>query len=234
MQSSLTWKNFTLGMTFDWRHGGQFVSQTFRYMNDDQLTEYWANKTVTPGVAGGPSDELRNWVVQNASTLITPERVYPIGGPTPETGGFPESSNMPFPGTKDGVFYPGVFGEMGSDGRFTLYQENLGNPGTIFEPWGGSNLWSVGSYAVFDADYLKLREISLSYDLPKAWVKKAKLDNAYVSIYSRNIMLWTKSGFGVDPERAFQPSGSGLFQGVERYNVSPWIVPVGFKVGFTF
>jgi TonB-linked SusC/RagA family outer membrane protein len=234
LQSSLTWKGFTLGMTFDWRHGGQFVSQTFRYMNDDQLTQYWADKTVTPGVAGGPSDELRNWVVQNASTLITPERVYPIGGPTPETGGFPESSNMPFPGTKDGVFYPGVFGEMGSDGKFTLYQENLGNPGTIFEPWGASNLWSVGSYAVFDADYLKLREISLSYELPKAWVKKAKLDNAYVSIYSRNIMLWTKSGFGVDPERAFQPSGSGMFQGVERYNVSPWIVPVGFKVGFTF
>lgn len=234
LQSSLTWKNFTLGMTFDWRHGGQFVSQTFRYMNDDMLTEYWANKTVTPGVTGGPSQELRDWVVKNASTLITPERVYPIGGPTPETGGFPESANMPYPGLKDGVFYPGVFGEMGSDGRFILYQENLGNPGTIFEPWGASNLWSVGSYAVFDADYLKLREISLSYDLPKAWVKKVKMDNAYIGLYSRNIMLWTKSGFGVDPERAFQPSGSGLFQGVERYNVSPWIVPVGFKVGFTF
>jgi TonB-linked SusC/RagA family outer membrane protein len=234
LQSSLTWKNFTLGMTFDWRHGGQFVSQTFRYMNDDQLTQYWADKTVTPGVAGGPSEALRDWVVQNASTLITPERVYPIGGPTPETGGFPESSNMPFPGLMDGVFYPGVFGEMGSDGRFILYQENLGNPGTIFEPWGASNLWSVGSYAVFDADYLKLREISLSYDLPRAWVKKAKLENAYIGIYSRNIMLWTKKGFGVDPERAFQPSGAGLFQGVERYNVSPWIVPVGFKVGFTF
>jgi TonB-linked SusC/RagA family outer membrane protein len=234
LQSSLTWKNFTLGMTFDWRHGGQFVSQTFRYMNDDQLTQYWADKTVTPGVAGGPSEALRDWVVQNASTLITPERVYPIGGPTPETGGFPESSNMPFPGLMDGVFYPGVFGEMGSDGRFILYQENLGNPGTIFEPWGASNLWSVGSYAVFDADYLKLREILLSYDLPRAWVKKAKLENAYIGIYSRNIMLWTKKGFGVDPERAFQPSGAGLFQGVERYNVSPWIVPVGFKVGFTF
>jgi TonB-linked SusC/RagA family outer membrane protein len=234
MQSSLKWKNFTLGMTFDWRHGGQFVSQTFRYMNDDMLTQYWADKTVTPGVAGGASEGLRDWVVKNAATLITPDRVYPIGGPTPATGGFPESSNMPFPGNQDGVFYPGVFGEMGTDGKFTLYQENLGNPGTIFEPWGASNVWSVGSYAVFDADYLKLREISLSYDLPKAWVKRAKMDNAYISVYSRNIMLWTKSGFGVDPERAFQPSGGGLLQGVERYNVSPWIVPVGFKVGFTF
>lgn len=234
LQSSLTWKNFTLGMTFDWRHGGQFVSQTFRYMNDDMLTEYWANKTVTPGVAGGPSEELRNWVVQNASTLVTADLVYPIGGPTPETGGFPQSPGMAFPGNMDGTFYPGVFGEMSADGHFTLYQENLGNPGTIFQPWGASNLWSVGSYAVFDADYLKLREVSLSYNLPREWAKKVKLDNAYIAVYSRNIMLWTKKGFGVDPERAYQPSGGGLFQGVERYNVTPWIVPIGFKVGFTF
>lgn len=234
LQSTLTWKNFSLSVTFDWRHGGQFVSQTSRYMNDDMVTAWWASKIVTPGVTGGPSQELRDWVVANANSLIYPDRVYPIGGPTPETGGFPESQIMPFPGNMDGVFFPGVFGEMGSDGRFTLYQENLGNPGTIFEPWGASNPWSVGTYAVYDADYLKLREISLSYNIPTSWVKKLKMDNAYFSVYSRNIMVWTKSGFGIDPERAFQPSGNGLFQGVERYNVSPWMVPVGFKLGITF
>ncbi len=40
---------------------------------------------------------------------------------------------------------------------------------------------------------------------------------------------------GVDPERAFQAEGNGGFsQGVERYNVNPWVIPIGFKVGFTF
>jgi hypothetical protein len=87
---------------------------------------------------------------------------------------------------------------------------------------------------VYDADYIKLREISLSYNLPTSWLKMLKMDNAYISVYSRNIMLWTPNGFGVDPERAFQPSGNGLLQGVERYNVSPWMVPVGFKLGVTF
>jgi TonB-linked SusC/RagA family outer membrane protein len=235
MQSTLTWKNFSLSATFDWRHGGQFVSQTSRYMNDDLLTAWWASKVVTPGVSGGEaSQELRDWVVANANTLIYPDRVYPVGGPTPETGGFPESDIMPFPGNKDGVFFPGVFGETDGDGHFILYQENLGNPGTIFEPWGSSNPWAVGTYAVYDADYIKLREISLTYNLPSSWLKMVKMDNAYISVYSRNIMVWTKSGFGVDPERAFQPSGNGLFQGVERYNVSPWIIPVGFKLGVTF
>jgi hypothetical protein len=128
-----------------------------------------------------------------------------------------------------------VFGETDENGHFTLYQENLGNPGTIFEPWGGSNPWAVGTYAVYDADYIKLREISLTYNLPSSWLKAVKMDNAYIAVYSRNIMLWTKSGFGVDPERAFQPTGNGnLLQGVERYNVSPWMVPVGFKLGVTF
>jgi hypothetical protein len=57
-----------------------------------------------------------------------------------------------------------------------------------------------------------------------------------ISIYSRNIMLWTKdSDLGIDPERAFQAEASGGFsQGVERFNVNPWVVPIGFKVGVTF
>jgi hypothetical protein len=56
------------------------------------------------------------------------------------------------------------------------------------------------------------------------------------SVYSRNILIWTKDAkLGVDPERAYQAEGSGRFsQGVERFNAEPWVVPVGFKVGFTF
>ena len=62
-----------------------------------------------------------------------------------------------------------------------------------------------------------------------------KMENFNVSIYSKNIMLWTKdSSFGVDPERAYQSAGSGFSQGVERFNVNPWLIPVGFKLQFTF
>jgi hypothetical protein len=50
-------------------------------------------------------------------------------------------------------------------------------------------------------------------------------------------MIWTKNaGLGIDPERAYQSGGSnsGFKQGVERYNAEPWVIPVGFKIGFTF
>ena len=61
------------------------------------------------------------------------------------------------------------------------------------------------------------------------------MEDINVSVYSRNIILWTKdSGFGIDPERAYQPDNGRLLQGLERFNVNPWVIPIGFKVGFTF
>ena len=119
------------------------------------------------------------------------------------------------------------------DGNFILEHENLGNDGTIFLPYVVSYPWDIGSANMFDADYIKLREIALSYTLPSNVSDRIGMLDVYFSIYSRNIMLWTKdSDLGVDPERAFQAERYGGFrQGVERYNVNPWVIPIGFKVG---
>ena len=233
LQSSLSYKNFTLNMTFDWRSGGQYVSQTYHYMMVN--TQTWLDELVHPGDLGGAaSQELRDWVVTNADQLLLADDLRPVGGPTPEYGGFPES----FSGIEvyDATFAPGVMGYHDDDGNFILEHENLGNEGTIFLPYIVSYPWDIGRANMFDADYIKLREVSLSYSLSNDFTKRIKVQDINFSIYSRNIMIWTKnSGFGVDPERAFQAEGGGGFsQGVERYNVNPWVIPVGFKLGFTF
>ena len=237
MQAALSWKNFSINMTFDWRYGGQYVSQTYRYMTEDMVTNHWFEHLVYPGVYNpenpGPSQELRDWVVDNADQLIYADRLYPVGGPTPEYGGFPEQ----WSGTKvyDGTFVPGVIGTYDENGKFILERENLGGEGTVFLPYSVSYPWDIGEANVFDADYIKLREISLSYRVPKNIVQLINVEDINISVYSRNIILWTKdSGFGIDPERAYQPDGGRLLQGLERYNVNPWVVPIGFKVGFTF
>ena len=94
---------------------------------------------------------------------------------------------------------------------------------------------------MFDADFVKLREVSLGYQLPATFADRIGMQNAVVSVYSRNIMLWTKdSNFGIDPERAFQAEsstgnrGTQFKQGIERYNVDPWVMPIGFKLDLTF
>jgi TonB-linked SusC/RagA family outer membrane protein len=235
LQSSLSYKNFTLDMTMDWRSGGQYVSQTFRYMSESVLTQTWLDELVHPGDLGGaPSQELRDWVVENEDRLLLGDKLRPVGGPTPEYGGFPES----FSGNTvyDGTFAPGVTGTHDASGNFILESENLGNEGTVFLPYVVSYPWDIGRANMFDADYIKLREVSLSYRLPNDLTEKLGMQAVNVSIYSRNIMLWTKdSDLGIDPERAFQAEASGGFsQGVERFNVNPWVVPIGFKVGVTF
>ncbi len=224
-------------MTFDWRSGGQYVSQTWRYMTEDAVSNTWQEQLVVPptGLGGQPSQALRDWVVANADQLIYSENPRPVGGPTPDFGGFYTDYYTGI-GASDGVFAPGVYGHYDDNGKFILEKENLGNPGTEIRPFVASNPWDIGSVSTLDADYIKLREISLNYNLPDKYSKKLGMQNVNFSIYSRNIMLWTKNaGMGIDPERAYQSSDGGRFkQGVERYNAEPWVIPLGFKIGFSF
>jgi TonB-linked SusC/RagA family outer membrane protein len=235
MQTSLSWKNFTLSMTFDWRSGGQYVSQTWRYLSEDKENGAWLDRLANPGELGGKaSSELRNWVVANADKLLFMDRPVPVGGPTPEYGGFPES----YSGTTvyDGFFAPGVIENIDKNGNFLGYVENLGGEGTNFLPSALNYPWDIGESNLFDADYIKLREVSLGYQLPNRIAQRWGMTDINFSVYSRNIILWTKaSALGVDPERAFQAESGGKFnQGVERYNVEPWAVPIGFKLSFSF
>ncbi|NOR74644.1 MAG: SusC/RagA family TonB-linked outer membrane protein [Draconibacterium sp.] len=236
LQSSLSYKQFSLNMTFDWRSGGQFNSGTWRRLTDGVLNNVWLDEMNHPGELGGePSTELRDWIVANSDNLINvPDgELRPVGGPSPEYGGFPEG----FSGrtVHDAHFWPGVTEEFDNDGEFIGYKENLGDEGTVFLPYVVGYSWENGAVDVFDADYIKLREISLSYRLQNRITQEWGIQDVNFSIYSRNIMLWTKdSELGIDPERAFQSSGSGFNQGAEQWNAQPWIVPVGFKIGFTF
>lgn len=220
--TSLKYKNWTLSMLFDWRKGGQFVSQTHRYYESDLQGDRWLNKVYDLSDVG----DIPAYILANEGEFLSPEgEFYPlVGGPTAELGGFP------FDGLNDGVFLPGVIGHYDDNGNFVMEQENIGGPGTQYHSYGDNYPWSFTKASTFDADYLKLREISLGYSIPKSLAKRWHMQNASIAVFSRNIILWTKAGIGIDPESAFQSSGGGLAQGVERYNIQPWAIPVGIKL----
>ena len=161
-----------------------------------------------------------------------------VGGPTKETGGLQHTEGGIT--LYDGVFMPGVEKEMDEDGNWTgNYIEHLGDAGTPTIRYQDFYGWDYTRNATFDADYIKLREISIAYQLPS--LKSIGIQSASVSLYSRNIILWTKAKVGIDPEMAFQPEGgvqgmSGIQfkQGIERYNVAPWTIPVGLKLNVNF
>lgn len=234
-QASLTYKNFSLNATFDWRQGGDFVSQTYRYGESDLKSQRFLDNLINPkGLTG---DALRNYLVENDLVRVTGNKFNIVGGPTAEYGGYPfEYGGNTY---MYGVFNPGVIAQYNEAGQITGYTENLGGNGTKIIPYGDNYPWDFTRAAMFDASYIKLREISLGYELPSTFVKRLGMQSANFSVYSRNIMLWTAAKIGIDPEMAFQPqagpqAGTQFKQGIERYNVTPWVIPVGFKLGLTF
>ena len=237
LQTSLSYKNWSLNMTFDWRNGGDFISQTYRYGESDLKSQRFLDNLINPGTMTG--DALRNYLVANQETMIkvNGNQFHIVGGPTKEYGGYPfEYGGKVYP---NGVFNPGVIAQYDSKGNITGYEENLGGPNTRIIPYGDNYPWDFTRAAMFDASFVKLREVSLAYELPSNVVKKLGLQAANFSVYSRNIILWTAAKIGIDPETAFQPqagtqAGTQFKQGIERYNVTPWVIPVGFRLGLTF
>ena len=234
LQTSLSYKAFTLNLAFEWRSGGDFVSQTYRYGESDLKTQRFLDNLINPDARS--ADELSDYLVDN-NLVVVGDKFNIVGGPTAEYGGFPfEYGGNTYP---YGVFNPGVIAEYDDDGNITGYTENLGGPGTKIIPYGDNYPWDYTKAAMFDASFIKLREVSLSYAIPSSLVKRIGLQNASLSVYSRNIMLRKKEKIGVDPETAFQhesgrQAGTQFKQGIERYNVTPWVIPIGFKLGLTF
>jgi len=58
---------------------------------------------------------------------------------------------------------------------------------------------SDGSYS--DASFIRLKNVSLTYDLPAAWMKAAKIRSAGVFVRGQNLVTITHY-FGFDPETA--------------------------------
>jgi len=234
-QTSVSYKRFRLSLNFDWRNGGQFTSQTYRYTDSNVMSSVYLNRAIIDprSITGNNvlSDELADAIRNDPEKYI--DGLQQVGGPVDYMGGFELSLGGWV--ANDGVFNTGVIGHYDDNGNFIMEKENIGGPGTVLIPTYDNYPWSWMRSSLFDADFIKLREISISYNLPMEKVFKSM----NFSLYSRNIMIWTKAKINIDPENAFQPTkqddGRTMFmQGIERYNVNPWTIPVGVKITIAF
>lgn len=62
------------------------------------------------------------------------------------------------------------------------------------------NLSGNGEHGVMNETFVKLREISIGYQLPKSWLGRTKIKNAAVSLTAQNVLLLTGFKFS-DPDR---------------------------------
>ena len=83
---------------------------------------------------------------------------------------------------------------------------------------------------IYDASYVKLREVSLGYQIPRSVFGGAKINSIYVSAFARNLFTFNKDLPNIDPESMYT-SGNG--QGFE-YGSLPFRRSYGFNLKVTF
>ncbi len=83
---------------------------------------------------------------------------------------------------------------------------------------------------VYDASYVKLREATISYNLPKSLIEKIKLAGASVGITGNNLWIIHKNLPHADPEAS---QGAGNIQGWQS-GVMPTVRNIGFNVNLKF
>ena len=171
-------------------------------------------KNTTPKIYGGLTNTF-NYKRVSLSTLFT----YQFGG----------------------YMYYGTQGTL-MDARFannsTMILKRWRKPGDLtdipkvqdgdFTSWGYSLPLSCN---VYSSDYIRLKNVTLSYSLPEKFTKKAQIADMSIFVSGQNLLLFTPYP-GADPEVTSQDNSSAT-QGFDR-NMMPnaKIYTIGLKVNF--
>lgn len=71
-----------------------------------------------------------------------------------------------------------------------------------------SSQWRYSTANVVDGDYIKLRNISLGYNIPKAFATRMNITSAKFTFQMNNIWYWSAAGNRIDPEVYTANSGT--------------------------
>jgi len=91
-----------------------------------------------------------------------------------------------------------------------------------------ASLYGLHEAHVFDASFVKLRELTLGYDVPGSMTRRFGLSRMNVALIGRNLALWAKAPH-IDPETAFDASN---VQGLE-FAQMPTARSIGLSVSVT-
>ncbi len=157
INTSFTYKDFTLSAALDVRSGGYMFSRT------KNLMQFTGN-----GIA----------------TLYNERRPFIIPNSVVDNG--------------DGTY---------SENTTPIYQGD-GSYQTYFNDYG----YGAGGEAyLIDRSFVKLRNISLTWNVPRKWVRTMHLSNLSVTAFCNNVFTWTASDNRfVDPESTTIGAGSDL------------------------
>ena len=174
--TSLSYKNFTLDMTFDFRFGGHVINQPWQFMMDAGNIEDAIG--VRDHSTGGIFyySETEDPTDKGSIKVLTADQIAAMGeykrGETMVNGHYVWDNGLILPGVKeDGT---------PNDIVVTQFEVNDNHYG-----WGTSATKSYAD-AVQKNSYIKCREISLAYTLPVDLTKKFACNRLTLSAFVRN------------------------------------------------
>ena len=173
--TSLTWKNFTLDMVFDFRVGGDVINQPWQYYMDTGIIKDAVG--VRDAQTGGifyycdPVDGVQS--IDNVGSI------HIIDAPANYQRGVTKVGDSYV--WDNGVIQKGVNAD-GTPNNVVVTQFGVND---MQYGWGTSSTQSYEE-AIQDNSYVKCREISLAYTLPREWTRKFSCDNITISAFARN------------------------------------------------
>lgn len=166
--TTFTYKNFSLGATFEWKSGGQMYSGSNGLLDLYGMSERTEDRESTFVYDGYKANGSKNDIVRG--------------------------------GASDSGAYQ------------TLYSDVLSN---------------IDEYYIHGNSFVKLRELSFKYRLPKDLIPNV---DVAISTFARNILLWTELD-NFDPESS--QGNNNMSGGFERFSM-PQTTSYGFSIDVKF
>ena len=132
------------------------------------------------------------------------------------------------PGREGNIVGPGVTETKNADGTLSYAPNTVAvtNADDYYHNFYNRN---VNENYIFDASYVKLREVRLGFAVPQRWFGKTPFRSVNVALVGRNLALLYKNVPHIDPETSYY--GDGNVQGFENGN-TPSARSMGFNLSF--
>jgi iron complex outermembrane recepter protein len=208
LMNSFTYKNLTLDMVIDYRFGSYIMPTSINWMISRGLLEDALD--YRDAESGGVS-------------------YYINGGiKTPWDGNTGPNGEIVY---HDGVILSGVRRDNG------LPNDIIASSSEMYlrtNGWGGPqyNPWAQYRNYISRNDYIKMREISLSYTLPKDFTQRFGINSLTLSAYTRNPFFLYRTQKHFDPEQI--AAGSRWTQQVNTLGNNPSTRTFGGSLRFNF
>ena len=206
MINTFSYKSFSLKAALDVRIGGDIYSITNRGMMDGG----------THGITEAGREGFLDWASRNDDT----RNAWIDEGNNPDDY---EQLPMDMGFVGQGVKMVGVDG----DGN-EIYEENdvITNPQTYWR----HTATDIPESNVYDASYIKIRDLSLGYNVPNKFLNNTPIQALTISVIGRNLFTLYKNVPNIDPESNYN-NGNG--QGLE-YGSLPTRRHYGFNLNIKF